>query len=40
MVVILIPQTGVDWQLVEEQASTIFDCCRAIRHPSKKVSRL
>jgi UDP-N-acetyl-D-glucosamine dehydrogenase len=40
VVVILIPQTGVDWQLVEEQASTIFDCCRAIRHPSDKVSRL
>ena len=40
VVVILIPQTGVDWSLVEERASTIFDCCRAIRHPSKKVSRL
>ena len=40
VVVILIPQTGVDWSLVEEQASTIFDCCRAIRHPSDKVSRL
>lgn len=40
VVVILIPQTGVDWSLVEEQASTIFDCCRAIRHPSEKVSRL
>lgn len=40
VVVILIPQTGVDWQLVEEHSSTIFDCCRAIRHPSSKVSRL
>ena len=40
VVVILIPQTGVDWSLVEERASTIFDCCRAIRHPSDKVSRL
>lgn len=40
VVVILIPQTGVDWQLVEARSSTIFDCCRAIRHPSEKVSRL
>jgi UDP-N-acetyl-D-mannosaminuronate dehydrogenase len=40
VVVILIAQTGVDWNFVEERSSTIFDCCRAIRHTSEKVSRL
>ena len=40
VIVILIPQTGVDWNLIEQHGSVIFDCCRAIRHRSAKVTRL
>lgn len=40
LVVILVPQVGVDWFLVEEQSDLVFDCCKAIESKSTKVERL
>jgi UDP-N-acetyl-D-glucosamine dehydrogenase len=39
-VVILAPQTGVDWQSVAEEAPLILDCCNALRKKGGKISRL
>lgn len=39
-VVVLIPQSFVDWVFVEEHAPLIFDCCGAMKMKSAKVSRL
>ena len=40
LVVVLVPQTGVDWDLVTQSASCVFDCCNAIGHKGENVTRL
>ena len=39
-VIILIPQSFVDWVFVEEHAPLVFDCCGAMKMKSAKVTRL
>lgn len=40
LVVALIPQTGVDWDLVAREAPAVLDCCNALRRRGEGVSRL
>jgi UDP-N-acetyl-D-glucosamine dehydrogenase len=40
MVVIFIPQNGIDWDLLVREAACIFDCCNALRHKGSSVERL
>jgi UDP-N-acetyl-D-glucosamine dehydrogenase len=40
LVVTLIPQTGVDWDLVAREASAVLDCCNALRRRGPGVTRL
>jgi UDP-N-acetyl-D-glucosamine dehydrogenase len=40
VVVILIPQTDVDWNLIAEHAPLTFDCCNALKARSPKNHRL
>ena len=40
LVVALIPQTGVDWDLVAREAACILDCCNALRRKGGTIERL
>jgi UDP-N-acetyl-D-glucosamine dehydrogenase len=40
LVLILTPQVGVDWRLVEREARLVFDCCNALGKRNGKVVRL
>jgi UDP-N-acetyl-D-glucosamine dehydrogenase len=40
LAVILIPQAGVDWDLLVREAACILDCCNALRHRGQNVQRL
>ena len=40
LVVALIPQTGVDWDLVAREAPAVLDCCNALRRRGPGVTRL
>jgi UDP-N-acetyl-D-glucosamine dehydrogenase len=40
VVVALIPQTGVDWDLVSREAPAVLDCCNALRRRGEGVTRL
>jgi UDP-N-acetyl-D-glucosamine dehydrogenase len=40
LVVILVPQSGVDWELVASTAPAVLDCCNAIGRREKNVFRL
>jgi UDP-N-acetyl-D-glucosamine dehydrogenase len=40
VVVILTPQVGVDWRLVEREGRLVFDCCNALGKRNGKVVRL
>lgn len=40
LVVVLIRQKAVDWDLIHATAARIFDCCNALGFPNGKVTRL
>lgn len=40
LTVVLIPQTGVDWDLLVREAPCILDCCNALRRTGPNVQRL
>jgi UDP-N-acetyl-D-glucosamine dehydrogenase len=40
LIVILIPQVGVDWDLLVREAQCILDCCNALRRKGATVRRL
>ncbi|MGH2756839.1 MAG: nucleotide sugar dehydrogenase [Actinomycetota bacterium] len=40
IVVILVPQIGVDWELVASQARLVLDCCNALRRKTPTIHRL
>ena len=40
LVVVLVPQTGVDWEMLEREAPMILDCCNAFGKKNDKVTRL
>lgn len=40
LVLIFVPQTGVDWELILSHAPMIFDCCNALRDKGAAVHRL
>jgi UDP-N-acetyl-D-glucosamine dehydrogenase len=40
LVVALIPQPGVDWDLVAREAPAVLDCCNALRSRGANVTRL
>lgn len=40
VVVILVPQTGVDWEAAVNAASLVLDCCNALGRKGGKITRL
>lgn len=40
LVVVFVPQEGVDWELVADNAPLVFDCCNALGRTSEKIIRL
>jgi nucleotide sugar dehydrogenase len=40
LVVVLAPQTGVDWELIEREALMVLDCCNAFGKRNDKIVRL
>ena len=40
LAVILIPQEGIDWTLVEVHTKRIFDCCNALGRKGENITRL
>src|SRR5919109_2399349 len=40
LVAVLIPQAGVDWDLVVREAACVLDCCNALRRKGGTVERL
>lgn len=40
LIVVLVSQIDVDWDLVEANGSLILDCCNALRRKSEKIRRL
>jgi len=40
LVVILVPQTGVDWELIAASGAQVLDCCNALRRVGPKIARL
>jgi UDP-N-acetyl-D-glucosamine dehydrogenase len=40
LVVALVPQLGVDWKLVADEAAIVLDCCNAIGRGSDSIKRL
>ena len=40
LVLVLVPQAGVDWDLVAREAPLVFDCCNALRRSGGRVVRL
>ncbi|MFN2525347.1 MAG: nucleotide sugar dehydrogenase [Actinomycetota bacterium] len=40
LVLVLVPQVGVDWHLIAESAPLIFDCCHALRTSAPNIKRL
>jgi UDP-N-acetyl-D-glucosamine dehydrogenase len=39
-VLIFVPQSGVDWELVADSANLVLDCCNALGRKGGKISRL
>ena len=39
-IVIFVPQDGVDWELVSEEAPLVLDCCNALGKKGGKINRL
>jgi nucleotide sugar dehydrogenase len=40
LVVIFVPQVGVDWELLATESKIVFDCCNAIRQRAEHIFRL
>lgn len=40
LVLVLVPQQEVDWELVAEHSPLVFDCCNALRRKSDTIKRL
>jgi UDP-N-acetyl-D-glucosamine dehydrogenase len=40
LVVIFVPQSGVDWALVAKESPLVLDCCNALRKKNGKIERL
>ena len=40
LVLVLVPQVGVDWELVADSSSLVFDCCNAFGRVTDKIHRL
>jgi UDP-N-acetyl-D-glucosamine dehydrogenase len=40
LVLILVPQTGVDWELIAEEASMTLDCCNALGRRQDNIVRI
>ena len=40
LVIVFVPQVGVDWQLIGKEARLVLDCCNALRRKDEKVVRL
>lgn len=40
LIVILIPQDDVDWDLISSEGSMVFDCCNALKSQGGKIHRL
>lgn len=40
VVVILVPQEGVDWELIATEAELVFDCCNALKRTGGAIHRL
>lgn len=40
VVVIFVPQSGIDWDLIAEHAPLVFDCCNALRRTGESIHRL
>ena len=40
LVLILVPQTGVDWELIAEEASMTLDCCNALGRRKSNIVRI
>jgi hypothetical protein len=40
LVVILVPQVGVDWELVASASQVVLDCCNAIGRRGPTIERL
>ena len=40
IVIILVPQSNVDWERVAEGSRLVFDCCNALKKKSATIHRL
>lgn len=40
LVVVLVPQTGVDWELIANEAPMVLDCCNALKRRRPNIARL
>jgi hypothetical protein len=40
IVVVLVPQEGVDWGLVAAKSPLVLDCCNALNRRTRRIRRL
>lgn len=40
LVLVLVPQQGVDWEVIAREAPLIFDCCNVLGKRNDKITRL